>query len=176
MHIYMFPGIRHYTGYWTTPCGLFQSWPGLSRFQELTERSVSQCIHRPALPPYHMFGGIHTATTLGFFPGYGSVRLRGKTPGSCFLFKPRCNFSLLHQNDLQRQGVNTKKGRAATVMIVVTVPIVVTVSDDCDSDCCDCFDCYSLLAIVPVVSPVTPSAVSTIKTVMQQQQVDFTVC
>jgi hypothetical protein len=71
----------------------------------------------------------------------------------------------LHQNDLERQGINTKKGRAAAVMIDVTVPIVVTVSDDCDSDCCNYFDCYSLLAMVPVVSPVTPFAVSTVVTV-----------
>jgi hypothetical protein len=41
-------------------------------------------------------------------------------------------------------------------MIVVSVTVVVTVSDYCDSsDCCDCFDYYSLLAVVPDVSPVT---------------------
>ncbi|CAE8587407.1 unnamed protein product [Polarella glacialis] len=68
--------------------------------------------------------------------------------------------SLLYQSDLQQQGVNTTKERAATVMIVVTAAIVVAVSDYCDSDCCNCFECYSLRAIVPVLSPVMPFAVS----------------
>ena len=86
------------------------------------------------------------------------MRLRSKTWS-----RPHWNlFFYFSQNDLQWQGVNTKKERAATVMIVVTAAIVVTVSDYCDSDSCNCFDCYSLLAIVPALRPVTPFAVSTV--------------
>jgi hypothetical protein len=92
--------------------------------------------------------------------------LRGRTPCCSVEFNLGCILTLPHLSDLQRQGVITKKERAATVMIVVNVANAVTVSDSCDSDCCYYFECYSLLAIVPRVGPATPFAVSTGKTVV----------
>jgi hypothetical protein len=71
MYLCRVPGIRQYTGYWTPPCSLCQSWLGPANgSQELAERSVNQCIHLLASPPYRvpqyrMFRTMHTATTLG---------------------------------------------------------------------------------------------------------------
>ena len=71
---------------------------------------------------------------LDFFKGYASMRLRSKPPCNCFQTSFQFVCTSPQESTKAGRKYNQKK-RAATGMIVVTVAIVVTVSNYYDSDC-----------------------------------------